>query len=414
MSYDLALAWRDLRAHPVQSLIPLLVMALAIGLSITVLALSDGAKRGIAQASDPFGVLVVGPKGDGQQLVLNTILLQGLPLGTIPAQLGDDLAADARARLVVPLAKGDNVGGAPIIGTNANFFELRTAVNAPPAFQLASGALFADDFEVVLGSRAAADLGLSVGDHFHASHGVGAGLEEDVHEQTFTVVGVLQPSGTAYDGAAYTTVETVWHVHEHEEAEHAGAAAAAAAEAEISGRLTAILVQPVGFAEANQLWQQFYTDTTAQAVFPGQELGSLFDLLNQGVQILTVVGYLVLVIAALTVFLSMYNGTISRERDIAIMRSLGGSRADVFRVILFQTLALTIMGALLGRVLGYGTAAVIGAIFTQRSAIPLPIAYLLGLEPLLWLLPVGVGAAAGLIPAALAYRVDVVEKLAPT
>ncbi len=413
MTYDLALAWRNLRAHPVQSLIPMIVMALAIGLSITVLALSDGAKRGIAQASDPFGVLVVGPKGDGQQLVLNTILLQGLPLGTIPSQIYDDLAADPRARLVVPLAKGDNVGGSPIIGTNANFFELRTAINAPPAFQLADGTVFNDDYQVVLGSRAAQDLGLGVGDGFRASHGVGAGLEEDVHEQIFTVVGVLQPSGTAYDGAAYTTVETVWDVHEHEEEEHAGAPEGEE-EAEIADHLTAILVQPVGFAEANQLWQQFYTDTTAQAAFPGQELGGLFDLLNQGVQILTVVGYLVLVIAALTVFLSMYNGTISRERDIAIMRSVGGSRADVFRVVLFETVALTVLGALLGRLLGYGTAAIIGAVFTQRSAIPLPIAYLIDLEPLLWLLPVGVGALAGLIPAALAYRVDVVEKLSPT
>lgn len=412
MRYDLTLAWRDLRAHPVQTLIPMLVMALAIGLSITVFALSDGAKHGIAQASDPFGVLVIGPKGDGQQLVLNTILLQGVPLGTIPEQIYDDLAADPRARLVVPLAKGDNIGGAPIIGTNANFFELRTAVNAPPAFQLAAGSLFANDFQVVLGSRAASDLGLSVGDSFHASHGVGAGLEEDVHEQVFTIVGVLQPSGTAYDGAAYTNVETVWHVHEHEE-EEAGAPHAEEEE-HIAGMLTAILVQPVGFAEANQIWQQFYEDTTAQAAFPGQELGGLFDLLNQGVQILTVVGYLVLIIAALTVFLSMYNGTISRERDLAIMRSVGGSRADVFRVVLFETLALTIIGALLGRVLGYATAAVIGTVFTQRSAIPLPIEYLWNLEPLLWLLPVGVGALAGLIPAALAYRVDVVEKLSPT
>ncbi|MCC6616849.1 MAG: ABC transporter permease [Anaerolineae bacterium] len=417
MTYDLALAWRNLRAHPVQSLIPMIVMALAIGLSITVLALSDGAKRGIVQASDPFGVLVVGPKGDGQQLVLNTILLQGAPLGTIPPEIYDNLAADPRVSLAVPLAKGDNIGGAPIIGTNANFFELRTSVNAPPAFQIGDGAVFTDDFQVVLGSRAAQDLGLHTGDSFRAAHGVGAGLEEDVHEQIFTVVGILKPGGTAYDGAAYTTAESVWHVHEHEEGEeHAEGEEGEHEEGEEHEEtgLTAILVQPVGFAEANQIWQDFYTDTTAQAVFPGQELGGLFDLLNQGVQILTVVGYLVLGIAALTVFLSMYNSTISRERDIAIMRSVGGSRVNVFRVVLFETLALTIFGALLGRLLGYGMAAIIGTVITQRSAIPLPIAYLVNLEPLLWLLPIGVGVLAGLIPAGLAYRVDVVEKLSPT
>jgi hypothetical protein len=71
MIYDLSLSWRGLRTRPVQTLIPMLVVGLAVALSIAVLALGDAARRGIIQASDPFGVLVIGPKGDGQQLVLN-------------------------------------------------------------------------------------------------------------------------------------------------------------------------------------------------------------------------------------------------------------------------------------------------------------------------------------------------------
>ncbi len=61
-----------------------------------------------------------------------------------------------------------------------------------------------------------------------------------------------------------------------------------------------MLVQPIGFIEANELWREFYVGAEAQAVFPGRELGSLFDLLNQGQQILIVVGYLAAVMAALT------------------------------------------------------------------------------------------------------------------
>jgi hypothetical protein len=36
------------------------------------------------------------------------------------------------------------------------------------------------------------------------------------------------------------------------------------------------------------------------------------------------------------------------------------------------------------------------------------------LEPFLWLLPILLGLLAGLVPALMAYRVDVVEKLFPT
>jgi putative ABC transport system permease protein len=409
MTYDLALAWRNLRARPVQTLIPLVVMALAIALSITVLALGAGVRRGIAQASDPFGVLVIGPKGDGQQLVLDTLLLQGSPLGTIPYSLYERLADDPRVRLAVPLAKGDNVGGAPVVGTNANFFQLRTSVNAPPAFQLASGEFFDSDFEAVLGSRAAAQLGLHVGDTFRAAHGISAGLASDQHGEVYTVVGILQPAVSPYNGAVFTTAASVWEVHADLEQ-----SPFVVGEAGVSDRLTSILIQPVGFAEQNLLWQEFYVSTDAQAVFPGQELGGLFDLLRQGEQILGVVGYLVLGIAGMTVFLSIYGATLSREREIAIMRSLGGRRVNVFRMVIFETLGLTLLGSLFGRLIGYGAALIIARVFSERSAIPLPIEYLTELEPLLWLLPIAIALLAGLLPAVMAYSVDVVEKLSAT
>ncbi|MBC8098707.1 MAG: ABC transporter permease [Armatimonadetes bacterium] len=406
MRYDLITALRSIRARPVQTLIPVLVMALSIALSISVLALGDGVQQGIIRASDPFGVLVIGPKGDGQQLVLNSILLQGLPLGTIPYEIYTTLAADERVRLAVPLAFGDNLGGAPLIGTDATFFELRSNLNAPPAFQVVEGRIFTAEFEAVLGSRAAATLGLTLGDQFRGAHGFSLGLEDDVHEQVYTVVGVLGESGSPYDSAVYTTVASIWEAHAEEDPNPLIIGDAGGSE-----RLTSILVQPVGFVDANQLWQAFYTGTTAQAAFPGQELGGLFDLLRQGERVLTGIGYLVLAIAALTVFLSVYSATLNRQHDIAVMRSLGAGRTNVFRMVLFETLLLCISGALLGRVLGYSVAAGLAAYFAGQSAIPIPVRYLVNLEPLLWLLPVGVGLLAGVLPAALAYSVDVVDKL---
>lgn len=115
--------------------------------------------------------------------------------------------------------------------------------------------------------------------------------------------------------------------------------------------------------------------------------------------------------AALTVFLSMYSTTLSREREIAIMRSLGANRLTIVRIILFETLLLTLMGVALGHLFGYGLAAGIGRIMTDRSAVPVPIQFLAAYEPFLWAVSIGVGLIAGLLPALLAYRTDVVEKL---
>ncbi len=443
MIYDLTVAWRNLRSRPIEVAVPIIVVSLAIALSVAVFALSDGAEEGIVQASDPFGMLVIGSAGSGQELVLSSILLQGNPIGNIPYEVYETLEADdARVQLAVPLAFGDSLGGARLIGTNLNFFDLRTSQLAPPAFQLATGRFF-NEFEVelhdheeheegetpvaeaVLGSQAATRTGLQVGDRFFGTHGVGAGIAENLHENlAYEVVGILEYSGTAYDTAIYVPLEAVWFVHaDHDQGSEDApeipsvgqtTLAAEQAAAPVTNEVTSVMILPTGFVEQNQLAQEFYLDPTLQAAFPGQELGNLISLLNQGQQVLEIVGYLVLVIAVLTLFLSMYSEVLARQQAIAIMRGVGSSRLSVSRIIIFETLLVSIVGAVIGRLLGYLVAFLIAQIYSTQSAIPIPIRFLPELEMILWVLSIGVGILAGLIPALMAYRVDVVERLFPS
>lgn len=414
MRYDLTIAWRNLVARPVQTLITILVVGLAVALSVTVTHLSDGLQRGIIRASDPFGVLLVGAKGSAQQLVLSTLLLQGNPIGNIPWHIYEELVADPRVALAVPIAMGDNVGNARIIGTNQDFFTLGPSMQAPSAFQLAQGVLFAENFEAVLGSKAAANLGLQIGDRFRPVHGVIQGLASDEHNVPHTVVGILQPSNTPFDSAVFTTMDSVVALHaEHADEEHVGEEQVAAPAHKEGEQMTAVLVRPVGFIQQNELWQEFYTGIEAQAAFPGRELGSLFDLLNQGQELLRVVGYLTAVMAALTLFLAVYSATGARERLLAIMRGLGANRRTVFRIVLFETVLTALLGALLGRLMGYAVANAIAVQMTAQSSIPIAIRYLPQLEFFLWGLPLLLGLVAGLLPAVQAYRANVVEKLFP-
>jgi putative ABC transport system permease protein len=443
MRYDFGLAWRNIRTNWIETIVPIIVVGLAIGLSLTIITIADGLQEGIILASDPFGALVIGPKGSAQQLVTNTVLLQGDPVGTINFALYEELETDPQVRLAVPIALADNVGNAKVVGTNLNFFELRRAANEPPAFQIAEGRLFdaseaphqadqseADDnaagedheqahnehiFEAVLGAKAAEDLGLSIDDTFQTRHGLGRSLDINTHEDFYRVVGILEKTTTPYDAAVFTPLQNIWDVHAVDPNAPRSAAAELAAEQTAGyGQLTAILVVPSGFQEQNLLFQRFYNSSDYQAAFPGKELTEIFRLISDAQELLTWISFLVLGIAAFTIFLAMYSKTIAREQAIAIMRSLGSRRLNVFRIILFETLLIAVAGALLGRAFGYGTAAIIAEIFSDRSAIPVPIRVLPMWEAILWALPVGVGILAGLIPAVMAYRVNVVEKLFPS
>jgi putative ABC transport system permease protein len=165
---------------------------------------------------------------------------------------------------------------------------------------------------------------------------------------------------------------------------------------------------------ANEIWREFYTGTEAQAVFPGAELGGLFDLLNQGQEILIIVGYLAAVMAALTLFLAIYSAAEARQQLLAILRSVGAGRQTIVLVVLIEAVLIALVGAVAGRLLGYAAAGVIAAEITHRAAIPIVIEYLGSLEVALWLAPLVLGILAGLLPAWQAYRVNVVEKLFPT
>jgi len=214
MVYALQIAVRNIRNRAVQSLLTLIVVALAVALTITILVLADGLQQGILTASRGFGVLLIGPKGSPQQLALSTILLQGVPIGLMDQSAYQDILAKNPAIKIAPLAMSDNIGGASIIGTDQSFFLLQRD-NNDPLFQIAAGRLFAGDFEVVLGSQTATESALKIGDRFHPSHGIGKGLTSDVHTNiTYTVVGILKPSHSPYDRAAFATINSIWVTHD--------------------------------------------------------------------------------------------------------------------------------------------------------------------------------------------------------
>src|SRR5690606_30113095 len=103
--------------------------------------------------------------------------------------------------------------GFAIVGTSAEYFDLRAGPTAPPYLSLTQGSLFEHDFEAVLGSQVAAATGLGIGATFRASHGLVAGLEDEEHHQDYRVVGILAASGGPADRALYVSLASVWESH---------------------------------------------------------------------------------------------------------------------------------------------------------------------------------------------------------
>lgn len=404
MTLLLRIAWRNLAARPLQHGLTALAVALGVALALSVLLLAGAFRDGITRAAEPFD-MIVGAKGSPNQLVLNTIFLQDVPIGNIPWDLYSRLEADPRVAAAVPLGLGDNYRGYRLVGASAGLFELRSRPGAQPYLLLDQGRLFREEFEAVIGAAAARKLDLKVGDAFTTAHGLaGEGLEEEEHAgRPYRVVGILRPAHGPYDQGIFTPMESLWAVHHIDQHGTDG-------EGRREKGVTAVLVKPRSWVGLMLLYREINAGKEAQGVFPGQVLAGLFDLLGQTRRVLEVISAVAMSMAAATVAVSLYWAGVARRRETAILRALGASRRSVLALTMLEAVLVTGAGTAAGLLLGHGVSLGIGLWLRELYAL----SSLPGFYPGEFFILVAVlilGLLASLMPAVAAYRSEVAPHL---
>ena len=177
------------------------------------------------------------------------------------------------------------------------------------------------------------------------------------------------------------------------------------------GDVTIVLVRPTSLMAAYQIYQELNSGDVAQAAFPGQVLGQVFQFLGTGQDVLSGVAFSTIVMAGVTVLLSLSWAALARERDVAVLRAVGAHRLAILAVTHVESLIITVLGAAAGVGAGYGAAALLALGVREQTAI----AAQLGWHPgAAWmaLAAVGIGLLASLWPAVATYRRSAGEVLA--
>jgi len=121
----------------------------------------------------------------------------------------------------------------------------------------------------------------------------------------------------------------------------------------------------------------------------------------------------VLILAAgLSVFIALYGALEERRYELAVMRTLGASPGKLFGLLIGEALVLSLLGVVLGLMLGHALASILGAWLERQQHYPVT-----GLEwrpEELWVAGIAltVGVVAAIVPAWRAYRTDVSRTLA--
>lgn len=391
----LAIARRYLVGRFVPTALTAVSIALGVGLVVATVLLSRGIREGFIEGATDYN-LVVGAKGSPTQLVLNVVFRMDTPTPNLPIAIYEDLATDPAVAVAIPVMMGDAYRGFRYMATVERYF-----ADAPwrrRRLALATGRLFRDDpvdrpsYEAVVGAEAARRTGLRVGDRF--SEG------EEMAEHPLTVVGVLRPTGTADDRTVFLSLSSFWEMNE-------------VSRAMVQKPLTAVLVRPRRLSDLPALHRRLNVSPATQGVLPSAVLLGIFNVVGLVEDVLGIVLAIATAVVFLSLFVSMYAAAFDRRREIATMRALGARRATVFAIVLLESVAIALVGAVAGIVGGHG-AAYLGAQLLAARGGPVTHPFAVGLlQPAMLAAAVAIGALAGVVPALLAYRTEVAENLAP-
>jgi putative ABC transport system permease protein len=394
----LSFAWRYLWARPLGAALNVLLLSLGLA-SITFLLLV-GHQLSTAFDRDLAGIdVVVGAKGSPMQLILSGVLHIDVPPGNVPLAAVRALEKNPLVARIIPISLGDNFQGYRIVGTSHDYISHYQAT-------LAQGALWTAPMQVVLGATTARKLGAALGNTFIGTHGLGTGGHAH-GDSTYTVVGILAPSGSVLDRLILTDTASVWKVHEDYTAVDAEDRKIMEEEREI----TMALVQYKTPMAALTFPRYVNTSTEMQAAAPALEISRLLNMLGLGTDVLRAFAGVLLLTAGLSVFIALWSAVRERRSDLALLRMLGAPPAKVAALLLCEALWLGLLAAVLGLVLGQGFAAALGWFLQLDNSL------LIG--GLVWppelavvpALALGVSLGAALLPAVGAYRVSVLELL---
>ena len=266
-----------------------LSVTLSAGVALMAYNISMQVKEGIVNTAAYYDI-IIGPSGSSTQLAMNTMFFTDSPLGTIPYAYVEELKKNPDVNQAVPFTMGDSYNAA-----------------------------------------VARQYGLSVGDTLITSHGLSSRGTEHA-ASPLTVTGILSPSHTAYDNAVFTSVETVWAVHDHhhedeeeEDEDHAEV-----------GEVCAILVRTKSFNAYYTVSNYYSQNASLLVINPATVLREVLKNVDTSSQIVYLLCGVILVMNLLVIWVITLMNLYDARKEISLMRLIGVSMKKISLLYLIQ------------------------------------------------------------------------------
>jgi len=417
------------------------LMLLSISLSVILLL---GVERLRNQARESFSLsisgtdLIVGARTSPIELLLYAVFHIGEASHTMSWDSFDALSKRPDVAWAVPLSLGDSHRGYSVVGTNASYFQ-HFQYGDKQNLQFWQGSPWGSLFDAVVGSEAAAKLGLDIGSEIILNHGESHHDHQDKHEheddkansdalstltlhsdKPFKVVGILKATGTPVDQTIHIGLEAMTAIHLNWQggAPMPGFNIPSEYIRKFDLRpkhITAVLVGLKQRNDALRLQREINASTTEAliAVLPSIALDELWSLLAVGEKVLRITSVMVVLVSLFGLVATILASLNERRRELAILRSVGAGPWTLFFLLLFESAIVTGLAIVFGvselNLISAGINPFMMDTWGLKLPVRLPNMAELHLCLALW----SAGLIAGIVPSIRAYRLSLADGLSP-
>ena len=322
------LAYKNLKRRKFRSFLTIGGVAVAVAVLVSLLGFNAGYQEALTSDVDKMGYqVVVTAKGcpyEAATMILNGEAGLRFIDENIYKQITSDPDIDKITPLLAQLAydpeKMEGKGGfINYLGIEKSYIELK------PNVDFKSGGWFSgkNANEAILGYDAAESMQKTVGDKISIP-------DKDI---TLIVVGIFERTATQEDGTVFLPLKTTQRIFD------------------VEGKLTGIGIKLKQIEKISEFEERLYPIASIQVISMSQVKGTILNLVNSAKILIMSVAFIAIFVAIIGVINTILMSVFERTQEIGIMKAIGASKLDIFKLIWIETLIVCTLGGIFGSII---------------------------------------------------------------
>ena len=361
--------------------------------------------------------LIVGARSGPTNLLLYSVFRIGNATNNVSWESYEEITAFDEVDWAIPISLGDSHQGYRVMGTSSDYFEY-FKYGQEQNLSLAQGQAFADLYDTVLGADVAQALDYQIGDEIIIAHGLVSAEFAEHDDKPFTVVGILEKTGTPVDRTVHISLAGIEAIHVDWQS---GARSPVQLTADQARKMdlqpktiTAFMVGLDNRINTFRLQRKIteYDEEPLMAIIPGATLAELWQTISAFEQVLLVIAGFVLIAGLLGMLTTLLSTLNERRREMAVLRAIGAHPYHIILLFVWETFFIVLAGCLVGVGVLYLLLFLTRPFLIQEYGINIAITPPDSQQWILFAVVLLLGILVSLIPGVIAYKRSLQDGLA--